>query len=737
MSATGPKTAEQSTAELGPLSVEVREDGVALITYDGPGETMNTLRDDFVAQFTRVFADVENNPDVRASVLLSGKKHSFIAGADISMLSRISGAREAREMVRQGHQAIGRLASARKPVVAAIHGAALGGGFEVALACHGRVLSHSRKTVLGLPEVKLGLLPGLNGLQRLSAIAGLQVALDYGLTGKNLRPDKARKLGIADDVVPRPILTQVAAELALHLASRNAPKRNGFALDQAHLTQLALEKNPLGRKVLFKKARAEVLANTGGHYPAPERIIDVLESFASQGFATSQTVEADAFAELLGTEVSHRLRGIFSATTALKKDSGVDDPSIEPRLVDKLGTLGAGLMGAGIAYVSVDNGITVRLKDRDAPALGRGLNYVNDIFDRRVKRRHLRQPERAEKLARLSLTTDYSGMRRVELVIEAVFEDLALKQRVLSEVEAACKPGVIFASNTSSIPIAKIAEASKAPENVVGMHYFSPVHKMPLLEVIRTEHTADEVVATAVAVGKQQGKTVIVVRDGVGFYTSRILGPYMNEASYLLTEGVAVEIIDQAMTAWGWPVGPLTLIDEVGIDVAAHVGPIMLAAFGDRMAPPPTVARLVDGGRKGRKNGRGFYRYNGDHGKKGQPKKVDESVYTTLGMEPPHSKKSPVPVEEIQTRCNLQFINEAMHCFGEDLLRSPRDGDIGAIFGLGFPPFLGGPFHYVDAVGAKRILDQIRGYQDRFGARWAPAPALVDMAEHGRRFYAR
>ena len=278
MSATGPKTAEQSTAELGPLSVEVREDGVALITYDVPGETMNTLRDDFVAQFTRVFADVENNPDVRASVLLSGKKHSFIAGADISMLSRISGAREAREMVRQGHQAIGRLASARKPVVAAIHGAALGGGFEVALACHGRVLSHTRKTVLGLPEVKLGLLPGLNGLQRLSAIAGLQVALDYGLTGKNLRPDKARKLGIADDVVPRPILTQVAAELALHLASRNAPKRNGFALDQAHLTQLALEKNPLGRKVLFKKARAEVLANTGGHYPAPERIIDVLES---------------------------------------------------------------------------------------------------------------------------------------------------------------------------------------------------------------------------------------------------------------------------------------------------------------------------------------------------------------------------------------------------------------------------------------------------------------------------
>jgi 3-hydroxyacyl-CoA dehydrogenase/enoyl-CoA hydratase/3-hydroxybutyryl-CoA epimerase len=261
---------------------------------------------------------------------------------------------------------------------------------------------------------------------------------------------------------------------------------------------------------------------------------------------------------------------------------------------------------------------------------------------------------------------------------------------------------------------------------------------MPLLEVIRTHQTADEVVATAVAVGKRQGKTVIVVGDGVGFYTSRILAPYMNEASYLLTEGVPVDAIDRAMTAFGWPVGPLTLVDEVGIDVAAHVGPIMVEAFGERMTPPPTIRRLSDDGRKGRKNQRGFYLY-GDERKgrrRSRGKAVDESVYGALGLPTPKAGQSPVPTEEIQGRCNLQLINEAMHCFGEGILRCPRDGDIGAIFGLGFPPFLGGPFRYLDALGASNVLQQIESYGDRFGVRWTPAPALIELAKNGKKLHA-
>jgi 3-hydroxyacyl-CoA dehydrogenase / enoyl-CoA hydratase / 3-hydroxybutyryl-CoA epimerase len=722
------------------LTLAKRADGVAVVTYDVPGEPVNTLKASFAEEFERVFSEIEADPEVVAAILVSGKPDGFIAGADIEMLKRVTTAAEGEALCKGGHRAILRLAECKKPVVAAIHGAALGGGFETALACHGRVLSDDRKTVLGLPEVQLGLLPGLNGLQRLAALTSLQVALDHGLTGKNMRASKARSLGVADDVVPSSILRDVAAELAKKLAQRGAPFRASPKKSKnvgEELTRAALEKNPLGRRVLFKKAREELRKKTGGHYPAPERIVDVLEAFAKKGFDASKEVEAAAFGELVVSNVANRLIEIFFATTALKKDSGVADPNVKPRKVEKVAMLGAGLMGAGIAYVTAEGGVPVRMKDKDDASLGRGMKYVADILDERVKKKQLTRIEKDQRLALLTTTADYSGMKSVDLVIEAVFEDLEVKHKVLREVEAATHERAIFASNTSSIPIGKIAAASKRPENVVGMHYFSPVHKMPLLEVIQTPRTAPEVVATAVLVGKKQGKTVIVVNDGVGFYTSRILGPMMNEASFILAEGASIEAIDRAMTSWGWPVGPITLLDEVGIDVAAHVGPIMRAAFGERMDPPPTMEKLVADDRKGRKNERGFYLYGKAAKEKGKGKHVDPSIYGVLGLDVPDPKaKGPVPLEEIQMRCSLQFVNEALHCFGEGIVRSARDGDIGAVFGLGFPPFRGGPFRYVDAIGAAEALRRIEGYEKRFGKRWAPAPALVDVAKSGRRFHA-
>ena len=721
------------------LSIRVRPDGVAVVTYDVPGEPVNTLKASFAAEFERVFAEVARDPGIRAAVLVSGKREGFIAGADIEMLKAARTAADAEGLCRTGHAAMARLATLGKPVVAAVHGAAQGGGFEVAHACHGRVLSDDRKTMLGFPEVQLGLLPGANGLQRLAARVGLQVALDHGLTGKNMRPSKARSLGVADEVVPAAILVDVAAELAIKLAAKGAPfdrrpARKGKSLPDG-LTTLALEKNPLGRRLLFKQARAEVRKKTGGHYPAPDRIIDVLQTWAEKGFEASREVEAKAFGEMVVSSVAARLIGIFFAQTALKKDPGVSDPKVQPRRVEKVAMLGAGLMGGGIAYVTLGAGIPVRLKDKDDASLGRGFKYVAGILDGDVKKKKLTPLERDARLALLSGTIDYQGMKTADLVIEAVFEDLAVKHAVLREVEAEGKEGFVFASNTSSIPIGQIAAAARRPENVVGMHYFSPVHKMPLLEVIQTPKTSPEVVATAVAVGKKQGKTVIVVNDGTGFYTSRVLGPMMSEASYLLTEGVPVEAIDQAMTAWGWPVGPVTLLDEVGIDVAAHVGPIMLAAFGARMEPPPTMARLIAADRKGRKNERGFYLYGAAARRKGKGKHVDETIYGVLGLPVPDRRASPVAAEEIQMRCSLQLVNEALHCLGEGILRSARDGDVGAVFGLGFPPFRGGPFRYVDGVGAGEVLRRIEGYQQRFGLRWTPAPALVEMAKAGKRFY--
>ncbi len=538
----------------GALSLAVRPDGVAVVTYDVPGEPVNTLKASFAADFERIFAEIARDPAVVGAVLISGTRDGFIAGADIDMLKAARTAAEAEALCRTGHAALRRLADLPKPVVAAVHGAALGGGFEVALACHGRVLSDDRKTVFAFPEVQLGLLPGMNGLERLAAIVGLQVALDHGLTGKNMRAKKARSLGLADDVVPVSILLDVAAALARKLAEKGAPfgrraPRKAKGVEET-LTTLALERNPLGRRLLFRKAREGVREKTGGHYPAPERILGVLQVFAEQGFAAAAEVEAKAFGELVVSSVARRLIEVFFAQTALRKDTGVSDASVTPRRVERVVVLGAGMMGAGIAYVTLGAGIAVRLKDKDDEALGRGFKAVADVLDEDVKRKKLTRLERDQKLALLSGAVDYSGIRAADLVIEAVFEDLGVKHRVLREVEAACKDGVIFASNTSSIPIGEIAAASKRPENVVGMHYFSPVHKMPLLEVIQTKRTAPEVVATAVAVGKKQGKTVIVVNDGTGFYTITDHGPMFNEASYLHTECDSVEAIDHAMTSW-------------------------------------------------------------------------------------------------------------------------------------------------------------------------------------------
>jgi 3-hydroxyacyl-CoA dehydrogenase / enoyl-CoA hydratase / 3-hydroxybutyryl-CoA epimerase len=718
------------------FSVRVRDDGVAMVTYDVPGEPINTLRASFNDEFRALFADLEQNEKVKAAVLISGKPDSFIVGADIEMLKSVTTAKEAEALCRAGHDTLARLTSAKKPIVAAVHGQALGGGFEVALACQGRVLSDDKKTVLGFPEMQLGLLPGLNGLQRLAQIAGLQVALDHGLTAKNMRAAKAKQLGVADDVVARAILEQAAAELALQIAAgKKPPARKKKPPIKSELARAMLEDNPVGRKLLFKKAREMTEKQSRGHYPALPAILDVLQTYASEGFEASKAVEARAFGELAVSPVARRLMDVFFATTALKKDKGVDDPNVELRPVQKVFVYGAGLMGSGIAYVSAVNAnLHVRMKDKDDASVSHGLGAVTGILDERVKKKQMTRIERGQLLALVTTTTDDSGLATADLAIEAVFEDLPLKQKILSQFEEHAKPSAIFASNTSSIPIARIAEAAARPENVVGMHYFSPVHKMPLLEVVRTSKTDPSVVATAVAVGKKQGKTVIVVNDGVGFYTTRVLGPYLNEACWLLLEGAPVDVIDEAMVGWGFPVGPLNLLDEVGIDVAAHVGRVMLEAFGDRVEPPRAISAVMTDDRKGRKNEKGFYLYGELAKRAGKGKHVDPTIYAALGLEKPRGKGR-VSVDDIQMRCALQFVNEALYCFGDGILRQARDGDVGAIFGLGFPPFRGGPFRFVDTMRPGALLRRMRQYQDAHGKRFTPAPTLLEMAKTDRSFF--
>jgi 3-hydroxyacyl-CoA dehydrogenase/enoyl-CoA hydratase/3-hydroxybutyryl-CoA epimerase len=711
------------------LRIDRRGD-VAILIMDVPGESMNTLKEDFTQEFAEAFAHLEKDASVKAIVFASGKKDSFIAGANIDMLDACTSAADAEKLSRDGQRAMNRIADFSKPVVAAIHGACLGGGLEVALACHARVASDSHKTKLGLPECQLGLLPGAGGTQRLPASIGVQAALDLLLTGKQVDGKKAKKLGFVDEVVPAAILLDVAVKHAEKLANEGHHKKPPSFFEQLGdkeaLAELALAHNPLGRKVLFGEARKALHKKTRGNYPAQDRILDVVKAGLEKGLEGGLDAEAKAFGELVMSPESKALRSIFFATQALKKDNGTNDPDAKPRAVTHVGMLGAGLMGAGIAYVTTAQAKTpVRLKDRDAKGILAGLKYVREIVDERVKKKRMNRMDADQLMTLTTGTTDYSGFSACEVVIEAVFEDLALKQTMVRDVEKG-NPNAIFASNTSSIPIAKIAEASAHPENVLGMHYFSPVHKMPLLEIVVTPQTSNEATATCVELGKKQGKTVIVVNDGPGFYTTRILAPLMNEAAHLLAEGVAIETIDRSMLDFGFPVGPIKLTDEVGIDVGAKVGKVMLEAFGDRMAAPKGMEKLIADDRKGRKNGKGFYLYGGE--KKG----VDESVYTVLGVKPDNTS---VSADDVAWRCTLQMVNEAALCFQEGILRSARDGDIGAIFGLGFPPFRGGPFRFVDTVGAKEIVRRLRHYEQTVGKRFAPAPLLVSMAEKGLGFH--
>ena len=709
------------------------EDGVAVLTLDQAGQPVNTLSPATGAEFDAMLRRAQGDAAARAVVLISGKKDCFVAGAKIDFLQTIRTAPEATRVSREAQEGFNRLAAFPKPVVAAIHGACLGGGLEWALACRYRIATDSPKTSLGLPEVQLGLIPGAGGTQRLPRLIGTQAALDLILTGKSLKPQKARKLGVVDEVVPAPILREVALRRARELADgvlipqrkeRGTGAMKGLGgilkgLSQAdRWTELALEENPLGRKLLFDQAKKKLLKKTRGHYPAPEKALQAILTGMEKGLGAGLIAEAELFGELVVSEVSRRLVEVFFATTALKKENGTADSKVKPHPVKKLVVLGGGLMGGGIAYVTAQSmGIPVRIKERDDAGVARGIGHVRGLYEERVTKRQMTWREVDAKMALVTATTETSGFKNVDLVIEAVFEDLALKHQLLKDTEAVTRADCIFASNTSALPITKIAQASRHPETVIGMHYFSPVQKMPLLEVITHPKTAEWVTATCVDVGKKQGKTVIVVNDGVGFYTSRILAPYLNEAAFLLTEGADIAELDEALVQFGFPVGPITLLDEVGIDVGEKVAQIMHAAFGERMAPAELMKKVTAEGRLGRKAKKGFYTYEG-----GKKKDVDASVYALF---PSGADRKKLDRHDMAERCVLQMVNEAVLCLGEGVLRSARDGDVGALFGLGFPAFLGGPFRYVDGLGVGKVLDRMEFWHKRLGPRFQPAPLLT------------
>jgi len=714
--------------------------GVAVITIDLPGEPVNkfsrAVKDEFVALFDRLERDL----NVKAAVLISGKKDSFVAGADIEEFLEIKSAGEAERLSHEGQLLLDSIHEHRTPLVMAIHGACMGGALELALAAHYRIATDHPKTVLALPEVQLGLIPGAGGTQRLPRLIGVRAAFDMILTGKSVRAKKAMQIGLVDELVHTSILKKVAIQRATEIA-------DGTRKHQKHSGGVAgflLDENPAGRRVVLKKAREETLKKTRGHYPAPLAAIEAVAAGYSGGPSHGYREESRLFGEMAMTPVCRQLIHIFFATNALKKDPGVELPPGSPPLeimpVDKLGILGAGFMGAGIASIAIQQGTLVRIKDADHGRVAKGFAAVRDVLKERLTKRQITKVEYSDLMSLLGGTADYSGFGNVDLVIEAVFEDLNVKHQVLRETEAEIRPSAIFASNTSTIPIARIAEVSQRPERVLGMHFFSPVHKMPLLEVITTDSTDPDVTASAVAYGKKLGKTVIVVRDGPGFYVNRILTPYISEAGRLLDQGAAIDAVDNALLDFGFPVGPITLVDEVGLDVGSKAGKIMYQAFGERFAPPASMQAVVATGRFGRKVKKGFYLYD-EEGKKGE---VDQSVYSLLAPGARETvstsggqvqTRAQIPASEIQQRTVLPMLNEAVRCLAENVIRSPRDGDVGAVFGFGFPPFRGGPFRYMDSLGIAEVLRQLEELNDRFPGRFEPAELLVSMARRGERFY--
>ena len=699
------------------------QDGVAVITLDVPGEPVNTFGRAAVAELKAALDALARDPAVRAVVIRSGKPDSFIAGADINQFVEFKTAADGEAASSVAHVFLNELQAFPKPVVAAIHGTCLGLGVELSLACTYRVASDHPKTQLGLPEIQLGILPGAGGCSRLPRLIGVRAAFDIILAGKSERAAKAFKLGLVDELVPPSILLETARAAAARLAGQRLPNRSL----PGGLTGKLLDGSAPGRWLVYRLARRQVLKKTGGHYPAPLAAIEVVRTSMERGMTAGLAAEAKAFGELAVSPVSRQLVGIFFATTALKKDDGVTPGSATARNVTRLGVIGSGFMGAGIAGTALTTAkVEVRMKDAELARVGRGIRAALDIVQGQLTRKRISRFDFERQAGLISGGVDYRGFGSVDLVIEAVFEDLAVKQKVLAEIEEAAPDRAVIASNTSTIPIARIAAGAKHPERVLGMHFFSPVDRMPLLEVIPTEATSAEVIATAVRFGRKLGKTVIVVADRPGFWVNRILAPYIVEAGHLLMEGVPIETLDRTMVRFGFPVGPIALLDEVGIDVAAKGGVVMREAFGDRLAAAPAIGKMVDARRFGRKVGSGFYLYHQGH--KTDP---DPKVSELLGI------KTLATTDLAQTERRLVYalLNEAARAHAEGVVRSARDGDIGAIFGIGFPPFRGGPLRMIDALGAGAVVTTLEELARTHGPRFAPAAALVSRAATGDRYY--
>lgn len=700
--------------------LSLSEDGIANLCFDMPNEKVNKFTPQAMDELESILKELHHDPP-KMLMLTSSKRGIFIAGADIEDIQSIQTEREADAKLSKGQETFNLLERLPCPTIAIIDGACMGGGLECALACDERWVSDGPKTKLALPEVKLGLLPGWGGTQRLPELIGLQSGLDLLLTGRSYDAKKAKRTGLADRVISqsfleKELMNMIRKKLVEPVLSGSRWKRT--------LGNRFINHTPVGLRLALRSARKSVLQKGGPHYPAPLKILDLLQDSFRTPLAEGLELERQAFCSLVTGSVAQNLIQLYFSNESLKNQPGISE-TCDPEF-NNSGVLGAGIMGGGIAWLLSGKGLNVRLKDITRDALGLGLKSAHSMNSAEVKRRRMTGSEMNNAMGRISTSLDWRGYQRMDLVIEAVVEKMDIKKSVLSELEEHCSDLTTICSNTSALSITEMATTLKNPQRFVGMHFFNPVNRMPLVEIIPGENTSHDTTSRIFHLTRKLGKTPIVVKDVAGFLVNRVLLATMNEAARCLEDGADIKTVDGVMTTFGLPMGPFHLTDEVGIEVGYHVAKTLEEAYGERMKVAGVLSFLHEGmGLKGKKDGKGFYLW------KDGSKEVNQTLESRW-------KREGGPGEvDILDRCMLTMVNESLRCLEEEVVHSPMALDMAMILGTGFPPFRGGPIRYAETYGVQACHDRLKALRDRWGPRFEPTPILEEHAKNSRPFYPR
>lgn len=715
------------------LSLQIDKNGVANLIFDLPNEKINKLSAPVLAELEKAVNVIDGNKAIRVLIITSNKKDIFIAGADINEIKDIRDPADALAKVSRGQNILTKIAQLKIPTIAVINGACLGGGLELALACQYRVGIVNKKTTLGLPEVNLGIIPGFGGTQRLPRLVGLQESLRIILSAKAIDSKKAFKIGLVDDLIREEFLEEKLGHFVTEILKNGEKNHYLQRRKEAKKKRFIFESLLFGKYLIFYLVRKDLFGKTKGQYPAPFYALEVVKrtygrTYGARGFR----VELDAFCELVIGDISKNLIEIFFTNEALKKDEGVDGLSQSSREIHNAALLGAGVMGGGIAWLFANNDINIRIKDITQNAIALGYNQIVKIFNQLKKIRKLSSEEISMKIAHVTASTDFAGFNHAEIVVEAVVENMAIKKRILAEVEKQVNIDTVIASNTSSLSISEMAQALENPERFAGMHFFNPVNRMPLVEVIRGKETSDSTIATIVKLSKKLGKTPIVVKDVAGFLVNRILLPYMNEAAYLLQEGAEINRVDAVIEKFGMPMGPFVLADVVGIDVGVKVAHSLQEAYGQRMRVADILDEIFNNHKEllGKKVGKGFY----IHGTKAVLNNQIDPILSSL-RKAKNIHQIFIHDEEILDRCILTMVNEAAKCLEENVVKNARYLDMAMIMGTGFPAFRGGVLRYADSRGIQEVTSKLQELNKKHGARFEVSKLLLEMAKKNQKFY--